>query len=238
MLAYFADKQGAEAVAELNTIAHAHTITMDLDEAGTNTYCGCAVQPDGKLAILFNRDKFGVNTDQALEPEKVMAALNSAPPAADASATPALSFAARTSIRTDYEPKIEEIRARIAKLLARDDIKIEPDFEGLFAVLSQPDNVKKVGDDYEQRLGFLVRDYFEGLAYTLDYQKFGSDDMLQEGLNDAVDKGVIGFRIVDKLTYGSYCEAVIEDGKLFLQTTVDRYGVNTSDAAEKLIDQL
>ncbi|CAK7228419.1 hypothetical protein SCUCBS95973_006876 [Sporothrix curviconia] len=236
-LIYFADKQGAEGVAELNTVAHAHTITIDLDEAGKNSYCGCEVQPDGRLAILFNQANFAVNARDAFDADKVLAALNSAPPAPGA-AEPKLSFAARSGIRSDFEPKAEEIRSKIAKVLNRDDIKIEPNFEGLYAVLSKPDNVKIVGADYEGRLGFLLHSYFDGLAYQLENQKFGSDDMLQEGFNEAVETGIIAFRIVDKLKYASYCEVVIEDGKLYIQATVKNFGVNTSDAAQKLVDQL
>ncbi|CAK7217022.1 hypothetical protein SEUCBS140593_003064 [Sporothrix eucalyptigena] len=235
MLKYFADKQGAEGVAELNAIAHAHTITLDVDEAGTNTYNGCEVK-DGKLVILFNEKNFGVNTGQAFEVDKVLAALNAAPPAPGGDGAPKLSFAARNSIRNDYEPKAEEIRQKIVKLLGREDIKLEPNFEGLYATLSA--NKTKVDSDYESRMGYLVGEYFDGLAYLMQYQKFGEDDMLQEGFNEAVETGIITFRIVDQLKYGSYCEVVIEDGKLYVQSNLDRYGVNTGQAAEKLVDQL
>ncbi|CAK7237013.1 hypothetical protein SBRCBS47491_009832 [Sporothrix bragantina] len=236
-LIYFAGRQGEEAVAELNTIAHAHTITMDLDEEGKNTYNGCKVADDGKLVILFSHANFGVNVGQAFEVDKVLKALNEAPPAPGADA-PKLSFAARTGIRDDYESKAEEIRGKFVKMLGREDIKLEPNFEELYAVLSKPENVKIVGDDYEGRMGFLLREYFDGVAYQMNYQKFGEDDMLQEGFNEAVETGIITFRVVDKLKYGSYCECVIEDGKLYVQANIERYGVNTGQAAEKLVDQL
>lgn len=239
MLSYYAGRQGASGVSELNSIAHAHVLTMDLDEAGKNTYNGCVIQEGGRLAILFNENNFGVNTNQALEEDKVLAALNNAPPAPGTDGGVQLSFAARTSVRTEYEPKIEAIREKIAKLLARDDIKLEPNFETIFAQLSAPEAAGKVDkDNYERQLGYLIREYFDGVAYHMDSQKFGSDDMLQEGFNEAVEKGVISFRIVDKLSYASYCEVVVEDGTLFVQTTLDRYGVNTNHAAEKLVDQL
>jgi hypothetical protein len=239
MLSYFADRQGESGVSELNSIAHAHVLTMDIDEAGKNTYNGCEVQEGGRLAILFNDKNFGVNTNQSMEEDKVLAALNNAPPAPGADGGVKLSFVARTSVRTEYDENIEPIRAKIAKLLARDDIALEPNFETVFAQLSSPAAAGKVDkDNYERQLGYFIREYFDGVAYHMESQKFGSDDMLQEGFNEAVEKGVIAFRIVDKLSYASYCEVVVEDGTLFVQTTLDRYGVNISHAAEKLIDQL
>ena len=65
--------------------------------------------------------------------------------------------------------------------------------------------------------------YFEGAEYILKYQKFGEDDMLQEGFNEAVEKGEIAIRIVDKLNAGSYNESVIEDGVLYLQVCTFLY---------------
>lgn len=239
MLSYVMGRQGEAGIADLNNIAYAHVLTMDVDEAGKNTYNGCEVQEGGRLAILFNPKNFGVNVNQSMEEDKVLAALNSAPPPPGAEDGPKLSLIARTSVRTEYDEKIEPIRAKIAKLLARDDIKLEPNFETIFATLSAPENASKVDkDNYERQLGFFIREYFDGVAYHMDSQKFGSDEMLQEGFNEAVEKGVIAFRIVDKLSYASYCEVVVEDGTLFVQTTLDRYGVNTNHAAEKIVDQL
>lgn len=245
-LGYFPSRHGAASLAELNDIAHAHVLTMDVDEAGTNSYCGCAVQEGGRLAILFNEKNFGVNVNDALEPDKLLQALNNAPSSGGSDGAVKLSFAARTSVRTEYDPQIGAIRERIAKLLQREDVQLVPNFEETFAKLagdlkaaSGSGNKSSVdADNYERQLGMFVRDYFDGVAYHLDSQKFGSDDMLQEGFNEAVEKGVIAFRIVDKLAYGSYCEVVVEDGTLYVQTTLARYGVNTNDAAEKLIDQL
>ncbi|EPE05230.1 hypothetical protein F503_03835 [Ophiostoma piceae UAMH 11346] len=228
----FVERNGADSVAELNEVASKHVLTVDLDEAGTNSYCGCAVQ-DGQLVIMFNEKNLGVNVSDALQSDKLLKALNDAP--RDAATAPKLSFAARTSIAKDYEPKIEAVRVRIAKTLARDDLKLEPNFEANYAVLSA------AGVDaykYEENLGSFTLEYFEGVAYHLDSQKFGGDDMLQEGFNEAVEKGVIALRVVDSLKYASYCEVVVEDGTLFVQTTAEKYGVNINDAAEKIIDQL
>ncbi|KIH93437.1 hypothetical protein SPBR_04339 [Sporothrix brasiliensis 5110] len=239
MLSSFADREDKTSVDELNSIAHAHVLTMDLDEAGKNTYNGCEVQAGGRLAILFNEANFGVNTDQALDKAKLLAALNHAPPAPGTAGATTLSFVARASVRSEYDGQIEPIRAKMAKTLAREDIRLEPNFEAVFAKLSSPEAAGKVDqDNYERQLGYFMREYFDGVAYQLESQKFGSDDMLQEGFNEAVDKGIVAFRIVDKLSYGSYCEVVVEDGTLFVQSTLEKYGVNIGHAAEKIIDQL
>lgn len=231
-LGNFVERNGAGSVAELNDVASKHILTIDLDEAGVNNYCGCAIK-DGQLVILFNEKNFGVNVSDAVQSDKLLKALNEAP--RDAAAAPALSFAARTSISKSYEPKIEAVRSKIAKTLAREDLKLEPNFEANYTTL------KAAGVDaykYEENLGGFALEYFEGVAYHLDNQKFGEDDMLQEGFNEAVEKGVIALRIVDSLKYANYCEVVVEDGTLFVQTTTERYGVNIGDAAQKIVDQL
>lgn len=84
----------------------------------------------------------------------------------------------------------------------------------------------------------MAREYFDGFVSQLNWQKFEDDDMLQEGFKEAVDKNEVALRIVDKLQQGSYCEAVVEDGILWLQSTPTRWGTNISNAAENLVDKL
>lgn len=165
-------------------------------------------------------------------------ALNEAAPAAD-EARP-MSYKARTSVRQDYEPAIEATRKKLADMLEKPDLKLTPNFEANFAAIKAAAAKKNSGvrDDWEGSIGNMARLYFEGAAYQMDYQKFGDDEMLREGFNEAVEKGEIGLRVVEKLTYGSYNEVVIEDGVCWLQTTAANYGTNVDYAAEKLLDQL
>ncbi|KAF5020807.1 hypothetical protein F66182_7167 [Fusarium sp. NRRL 66182] len=77
----------------------------------------------------------------------------------------------------------------------------------------------------------------ETLVSQLENDKFDKDDMLQEGLLEAVDKHAVYVRVVDQ-TSRSYNETVVEDGLLYLQTTPNDFGVNISQVASDLINIL
>jgi hypothetical protein len=212
----FETKYGDEGKAELNGIAYAHVITIDIDEEKKFSYCGCDIF-DGKIRILFKEGNMGVNISYALDQDVLMTALNSAPPAADAGAT--MSYTARTAIRQDYDPKIDENRKKIADMLEKPDFKLNPNFEANFNALKAAAGKKKseVRDDWEKNIGYLSLSYFEGLVSQMDYQKFGDDEMMREGFNEAVESGEVVLRIVDKLSKGSYNEVLIENGILYIQ---------------------
>lgn len=193
-----------------------------MDDAKRFSYCGGDIH-EGKLRILFSPGNLGVNIEDALNRTVLLQALNDAPaPPSDGSAAVTLSFAARSDIRKEYEPKAEEIRAQIAEALDKPDIKINPNFEDTFAKLQEASKAKntEVRGDWDGMLGNFTRLYFEGFVSQLKYQKFDEDDMLREGFHDMVEKGEIAFRIVDKLKYDSYCECEIEDGILYLQVRI------------------
>ncbi|KAK0748392.1 hypothetical protein B0T21DRAFT_344057 [Apiosordaria backusii] len=229
---YLSGRFGNEFTAEINDLAHAHVLTVEVEDQDPPrfTYNGCDVK-DGKLRILFHEKNLGVNIDNALQENSLLPALNNAP------SDKPFSFHARNGIRQDYESAIAGVKKDIADLLGKsqDEITINPNFEANFAKLSE----KAPGrDDWQERLGNFTLKYFEGLAYQMRYQKVGEDEMVQEGLLEAVEKNEYAFRIVDTLKYSSYCEVVLEDGVLYLQTTPEKFGVNIDDAAQKLIDQL
>jgi hypothetical protein len=130
---------------------------------------------------------------------------------------------ARTGIRQEYDATIEESRKKVAEMLERPDVKFSPNFETTFEKLREASKVKgsSVRDDWEKQLGYLTRLYFEGLVSQMSYQKFGDDELLREGFNEAVESGEVAFRVVDKLKYDTYCEVVLEDGVLYLQVRVE-----------------
>ncbi|OTA65826.1 hypothetical protein K449DRAFT_462916 [Hypoxylon sp. EC38] len=233
----FVDYSGEQGLNELNTICYTHILTIDLDDAKRFSCCGADIH-EGKLRILFAPGRLGSNIDDALNRDILLKALNEAPaPASGSGAT--LSFAARFNISREYEPKAEELRAQIAQILQKPDIKLTPNFEDTFAKLQQESKANtSFRSDWESHLGSFTRFYFEGLVNQLKYQKFDQDELLREGFHETVDKGEIAFRIVEKLKSGSRCECDIEGGVLYLQCTSKTWGVNVDDAAQNLVDLL
>ncbi|KAK2746325.1 hypothetical protein FQN57_003207 [Myotisia sp. PD_48] len=226
------NKYGDDVKSEINTICHARVITLDYDEEKRFSYCGCDVA-DGKLRIFFADGYLGTNIDDAAAESNLFPALNAAP------SDKPLSFIARTGIRQDWDPEAAGIQKQLAEILNKPDFKVTPNFEDIFKKLETA--TKKGGsgirEDWQSVLGSYVLKYFEGAVYQLKYQKFNEDDMLQEGFNEAVEKGEIAVRIVDELESG-YCECKIEDGVLYLQCTAENFGVNIDDAAAKIMDLL
>ncbi|KAF4462926.1 hypothetical protein FALBO_10255 [Fusarium albosuccineum] len=228
-LRQFIPANGDEAARdEINEICSAHVLKFDIDEKKTVNYNGCKVSPEGELIILFTEGNLGVNVDDATERSKLAQALNEGP-----SRGKPMSYIARTSIRTNYDPKISEVQRKLKDILGQ-DIALVPNFEDNFAKLKDsPDS----GDRWQENLGYFILSYFEGLASQLEWQKFGDDDMLQEGFFDGVEGRAAHFRVVDQLKR-TYNEAVIEGGVLYLQTIPKYLGTNVSDAADGLINML
>lgn len=239
-LKYFAEKYGDDGKQELNSIAHKHQLNMEYDDKKTYSYCGPAIQ-DGQVVILFSAKQLGTNSYDALADREFQKALNSAPPPSSANGhTPSMSYTARTSIKQDWDPKIEELQKKIGDLLEMPDIKLEPNFESNFVVLKAKASEKKSGvrDDWENYLGSFTYQYFEGLLSTLQWKEFGDDDMLREGFQEGVSKGEVQFKVVEKLEKGSYNESLVKDGVLYMQTEPKYFGTNVSDCASNIIELL
>ncbi|KAH7140784.1 hypothetical protein EDB81DRAFT_885492 [Dactylonectria macrodidyma] len=213
---------------EINTLAHAHTLTMDLDEEKQFSYCGVKITPAGELAIVFSAGNLGSNIDYALEQSNLTKALD----AADQASKP-MNYSARVAVFEDYDAKIAPVQEKLNKILGK-EIALVPNFEAAYEKLAASTDVR---DDYASNLGNFVRGYFEALNDYLTYQKFDSDEMLQEGLTEVIEKNEVHFRIADKLSK-SYNEAVIEDGILYLQTNTANFGTNIHQIAEGLLDLL
>ncbi|KAH8670093.1 hypothetical protein BGZ61DRAFT_537650 [Ilyonectria robusta] len=227
-LKYFISSAGDIVKDEINTLAHAHVITMDFDEEKLFSYCGSKITPTGELAIIFAAGNLGTNIDHAMEKSNLTKALN----AADQAGKP-MSHSARLAIVEDYDSKIGPVQEKLNKILGK-EIPLVPNFEAVYEKLAASSDVR---DDYATNLGSFVRGYFEGLNDYLTYQKFDSDDMLQEGLVETLEGNAVHFRIVDKMSK-SYNEAVIEDGILYLQTNSANFGTNIHQIADGLVDLL
>ncbi|CAF3510889.1 unnamed protein product [Fusarium graminearum] len=223
----FFDQNGNEARDEINEICSAHVLTIDYDDTNTVSYCGVKVSPERQLVILFSGNNLGTNASDAANSNNLTKALNDAP-----SLRP-MNFTARNSIRNGYNPRIEQIQQKLKEMLQQ-DVSLVPNFETNFEKLTGNNNASS---GWEWTFGNAHLAYFEGLALQLQYGKFGEDDMLREGLLETVDKHAVHIRVVDQIK-GSYNEAVVEDGILYLQTTPKTFGVNTSNVASNVISIL
>jgi len=229
---------------ELNTVCPTHTVILIADPTNKVSYCGCDVA-EGKLRILFHPEKLATNISHA--GEKLADALSTAPQPEGA---PSLSYAARHSIKVDYTSQIVPVLAKAQKLLQNEKFVFEPRFDDLGKKLKSG---KDVRDDWETNLGSFALKYYEGLVDVLEREKFGEDEMLREGLEEAAPKGVVQLKLVDALKNGGYNETVVDDGALsiqvsnlllvadvanIMQTTPDKWGTNIHYCCEKLVDIL
>lgn len=207
---YFLTQHGEEGKTELNTVAPTHTIT--LSASPKFSYCGNVIE-EGKLRLLFNPTCLGTNIDQA--GQNLAESLSDAPQPEGASP---LSYTARNSIKTDYDEKIGSYLEQARKALQNEKFTFDPSWEQLAAGLK---GGKDVRDDWETNIGNFATSYFEGFVSAITYQKFHEDEMLREGLEEAVPNGVLKLRIVEKLTSGqsSYNEIILDNGDLVIQVS-------------------
>jgi hypothetical protein len=208
-LDYYIQYHGQEGIDEINTVVPTHTIIMGASK-DVGSYCGTKII-DGKLALLFNPTSLGVNVNNM---GQSFGKTVTAAPQQDGA--PSLSYAARHSIKTDYTAKVDDLLEKARKQLDNKEFKFEPDFDAVGAAMKSG---KDTRDDWESNIGSFVLDYFSSFVSYLEYEKFGSDDMLREGLAEAAPKGQVRFRVVPKLTsnQNSYNEIVLDDDELVIQ---------------------
>ncbi|XEV02213.1 hypothetical protein FSHL1_007500 [Fusarium sambucinum] len=226
-LRQFVDRNGNEARDEINEICSAHVITIDCDDTKTISYCAVKVSSEGQLVIIFNEQNLGVNTSDAANNNNLTKALNDVP-----SPRP-MSFVARTSIKDGYNNSIGKIQEKLKEMLNQ-DISLVPNFEANFEKLKSSSDADS---GWERNFGDIHLAYFDGLVTQLEYEKFGEDDMLRDGLLEGMGKHTVYIRIVDQ-TKRSYNEVVIENGILYLQTTPADFGVNTAQVASDIVNIL
>jgi hypothetical protein len=204
----FIEYHGDSGKEELNNVCPSHTVT--LLASPKFSYCGSDVQ-DGQFRLLFHPDKLGTNINDVAQ--KIAEALSAAPQPEGAST---LSYAARHSIKTEYTTKIVPVLEKAQKLLQNPKLEFQPGFEALGAKLKSG---KDVRDDWETNLGNFATKYFEGFVDVLEREKFGEDDLLREGFEEGVPKGIVQLKLVDALKNGGYNETLLEDGALTIQVS-------------------
>ncbi|KAL5314132.1 hypothetical protein ACEPPN_018556 [Leptodophora sp. 'Broadleaf-Isolate-01'] len=225
-LGNFLQYHGDSGKDELNTVCPTHTVT--LIPSTKFSYCGTEVA-DGQLRLLFHPNNLGSNISNVAQ---LLAETLSSAPQPDGA--PSLSYAARHSIKTEYTPKVTELLEKAQKCLQNPKLEFQPDFDAIGAKLK---GNKDARDDWETNLGGFTLSYFESFVSVLERKKFAEDELLREGFAEAVEKGIVRFRVVDKLPSG-YNEIVLDDGAVAIQTTPANWGTNIYHAAEKLVDIL
>ncbi len=204
----FLANHGDSGKEELNTICPKHTVT--LVASPKFSYCGCDIQ-DGQLRLLFHPNNLGSNISHV--GEKIAEALFDASQPEGASS---LSYAARHSIETDYTTNIIPLLEKAQKLLQNPKLEFQPNFEALGAKLKSGKNVR---DDWATNLGSFAFKYLESFVDVLEREKFHEDEMLREGFEEGVPKGVVQLKVVDTLKNGGYNEVVLDDGALIIQVS-------------------
>ena len=189
------------------------------------------------LRLVYNPTAFASNVDDASK--DIAGALKTAAAASGAGGSGggnAYNIAARQSVRSHYDPEIEDVQEELDALCGT-AFKLNGNFEANAAQLAKPGS--KAREDWDRSIGNATLDYFKGLVYCMKRAGFDGDEMLQEGLQEGVEKKEVCVRVVEKLKGGSgYNEVVIEDGVLYIQTTPEYWWSNTDAPAEKLLDML
>jgi len=163
------------------------------------------------MGLLFHPNNLGTNISYM--GQNLAEALSTAP---QPEGSPSLSYAARHSIKTDYDTQIGAMLEKAQKILQNPNLKFEPEFEEQGKMLK---GGKDARDDWETNLGSFAVKYYESFLDVLASEKFESDEMLREGLEEGVPKGVVKLRIVEKLRTDQtgYNEVVLDDGALVIQ---------------------
>jgi len=220
----YLQKFGDEGKAFFNDAVTKSEVTLHVNEKGDDAPTITSEVKDGVYQILFNHTSLGYNVTRI--GESMLAAIEAAP-------HEGFSIQAKNSIENDYNDEIEEVTADIAKLTGISDIILDPNFEGNYKALLAKSDIS-----WQKNIGKVALAYMNGLKRQLELQKFGSDDMLQEGLAEVLTSKTFKIRIVPKTTKGQTNEIVIEDGVAYMQTTLDMWWYNASDMGKDLVNLL
>ena len=239
-IARLIETYGEDGRSELNRLADSHTVTLLSTADPSIEYTDCDIH-NGTLRLLFAKDQLGVNISRAAE--NIADAINNASLVSPEplSNTGRLSFLALQSIKLDYEPHLLGLRSAITDCVGSSDTTLNPNFDVNFRKLAAYKGTDyDFPRDWQKTLGLITRRYFEGLTHYLQDAGFAGDDLLKDGLREALFRGEVAVRVVDNLcTEGrDFFECLIEDGVLYLQTLARYWGTGCDDVARGLLDIL
>lgn len=198
---------GADGKATFNTVVSQKKITLEIDDVSPKrfTYCGCDIK-DGRFRILAGEEYLGTNVNDACY--EMIKAVEAAEASGGATG---LSVGAKANVKetVDIEfPNLEKEFSRILAYKVTLDGNLEQNYKKLKAEKT---------DFNDAYLGTVTVNYFKSFADNLTYLKFDGDDMMQEGFQEACDKGIIKLEVVDKLVHGTYNDVIFEEGVCKLQ---------------------
>ncbi|KAJ3513001.1 hypothetical protein NLJ89_g3186 [Agrocybe chaxingu] len=200
-------------------------LTLVVNEKGADADSIHADVKDGVFRILFHQERLGYNQSWLSDP--FVKAIDTAP-------QEGFDLLAKHSIETEYNAEIETVQEEIGKTLNLPDVVLDPNFEENYSKL-----LKKADKDWQRTFGRATFEYFnDGLKSQLERQGFKGDEMLQEGFAEGVPSKTFKLRIVDKTKSGSTNETILEDGVVFIQTTIDNWWYNVYEAGSKVVDLL
>jgi len=144
----------------------------------------------------------------------------------------------KKGIKVDYDPEIAKVKAEIATVIGIPDaeLKIDPNFAANYAFLLAQGTQANSG--WQPNLGKATMDYIRATLNQLTSQGFKADDMLQEGIQEALTEKTIRVAAVDKLDKKDTNEAIFKDGILYLNATPDSWGSWCSSMGDGIINLL
>src|SRR5579859_3873128 len=198
---------GADGKSTFNAVVSEKKITLEIDDVTPKrfSYCGCDVK-EGRFRILAGEDYLGTNINDACY--EMVKAIEKAEEAAGGTG---LSVGAKANVKETVDKEFPELEKTFSEILGY-AVKLDANLEENYKTLKAKNN-----DFNDSYFGTVTLDYFKGFASNLDYLKFKGDDMMQEGFQEACEKGVIKVEVVDKLAHGSYNDIIFEDGICKLQ---------------------
>jgi len=113
-----------------------------------------------------------------------------------------LPISVRRSIAQYLDKEVPDMEKKLEKIFGK-PYTLEADVAKNYTFLKA--HKDELGDvTYLDRLPEFIKFYWGGVMSGIGWKKFESDDMLQEAFNEAAEKGVIRFEVVDKLEVSNF----------------------------------
>ncbi|CAK5268831.1 unnamed protein product [Mycena citricolor] len=205
LLKHFIDSYGEDGKAHFNAAVSKAELTVNVNEVGDSAPTIAGDVQDGVFRLLFHPARVGY--DITSQEEVIL-------PAIEAAATGGFALEVKNSIKKFYSPGIDAVRTEIEELTGISGVILDPNFEENYEALSSLPKAK-----WHFNFGKVHFEYFDGLKSQLLKQGFKKDEMLQEGLQEALPSKTFKIRVVEQTTNDKTNQIVIENGVAYLQAS-------------------